>query len=659
MSAVFRKRVNPRVAPDIIGNRVPPRIMHVNDLITFMPPMLYLTICSGILLVGISMYTILYCFSRDRLHLATLLFGILGFVFVVSEICVLCCFVFQEYALGRQFHRVQALSTAWFIFAVPFMLMYLVELNTSWRKINRALIITAMAAVIGFTAAAFTYPDLFISQANYGRKLLHIGWDYARGRTGSLYMLKDAILAILMIYMVICIIIDLLRHSMYSYLLYTLAGIFIATLCAYYDYLYIYQGVTIVFLPHSYSSYFSPGITIFVSLSMIGTIIKFIGQTREIEKARKIESLGLLAGGIAHDFNNLLTTIIGNLSLARLSMDYHDKKLPLLLDAETASLRAKDLTRQLLTFSKGGVPAKELTSIRDILAETAMLVLRSTNVRSEFRIDDNLYPASVDRGQICQVVHNILLNAVEAMPGGGDIVITAKNIQRPKAAHGRHDTEKFIYISIRDNGPGIPKKAIDTIFDPYYTNKSDGSGLGLAISQAIVQSHEGRITVRSRPGEGAEFEIYLPAADGEPEPAGDSDEQNGHGKILLIDDNEMILQIGRKMIETLGYEIDAYRNGADAVAAYRRARETGAPFDCVITDIGLVGGIAGDEVLRRLREIDPDVGVIGCTGYTGSAHCVSAGFRAILHKPFTINDIALAVHGALHRQPRPKSSSAQ
>ena len=231
----------------------------------------------------------------------------------------------------------------------------------------------------------------------------------------------------------------------------------------------------------------------------------------ELVKTKKIESIGVLAGGIAHDFNNILTSIIGNISLAKMSAKENQEVTSILDVAEKASWRAKDLTQQLLTFSKGGIPIKKVTSIHNLLEDTIDFVLSGSSIKCELIIEDEMWHAEIDEGQISQVIHNLVLNARQAMPDAGIITVSAKNYKHKKSEEfikkGR-----YIILSIADQGKGIPEYILHNIFDPFFTTKEKGSGLGLSVTYSIVKKHEGHIEVHSKENEGTTFEVYLPAS---------------------------------------------------------------------------------------------------------------------------------------------------
>ena len=389
---------------------------------------------------------------------------------------------------------------------------------------------------------------------------------------------------------------------------------------------------------------------------IIGVVLVFRDVTEkqkmqeELLRASTLESVGLLAGGVAHDFNNILTAILGNLSLAMLSLDRRSEEYERLAQAEKASIRARDLAQQLLTFAKGGVPFKKTASLVDLLQESANFVVRGSNVRCEFSIQEKLWPVEIDEGQVSQVIHNLVLNAQQAMPEGGIIQIRAEN-KRIKEAKGLPLKEgDYVHIAIRDFGIGIPKEHLSRIFDPYFTTKQKGSGLGLPTSYSIIKKHDGYMTVDSELGKGSTFSIYLPAF---PNAAIPREKEMieiasliGHGRVLVMDDEEIIRDVLQEMLRRLGYEVTLASEGAEAVALYRLAKEAGHPFDVVIMDLTVPGGVGGKEAIRKLREIDPEVKAIVSSGYSNdpfSGAVVKYGFNDFVAKPFRLEELGKAV----------------
>ncbi|MBF0531032.1 MAG: PAS domain S-box protein, partial [Deltaproteobacteria bacterium] len=295
---------------------------------------------------------------------------------------------------------------------------------------------------------------------------------------------------------------------------------------------------------------------------IIGAVLVFRNITEkrkmqeELLRAQKLESVGILAGGLAHDFNNILTVILGNASLIKLYMKPTGQALKKLTEIETASLKAKGLTQQLLTFSKGGAPVKKTMVISQLLKGYASFALTGAKTRCEFDIPDDLWLSEVDEGQISQVIHNLISNADQAMPEGGIIGVHAENLIVDKMQAWPLEPGKYIKISIHDQGVGIPEESISKVFDPYFTTKSTGSGLGLTTAYAIITKHKGLLTVESKPGSGTTFHLFLPASDKEKAEEADLKEipVAGKGKILVMDDDESVRELVGDILHHLGYE---------------------------------------------------------------------------------------------------------
>ena len=354
------------------------------------------------------------------------------------------------------------------------------------------------------------------------------------------------------------------------------------------------------------------------------TVIRDISEQSKTEaellRAEKLESLGVLAGGIAHDFSNLLTGIIANLTFAANRLPAAPRAAEALDDAERAALRAKALTQQLLTFSRGGTPVKKTMDLGPLIRETAEFALSGSNVRSNYIIADDLAPIQADAAQISQVIQNIVINADQAMPKGGIVDIHARNETEPGpaiATRAAPDRPRVL-ITIRDSGTGIPKEHHRKIFDPYFTTKATGSGLGLAVSYSVVKNHGGDITVDSVPGVGSAFHISLPASQ-RPAPAAprtpDAKTLHGSGKVLIMDDERVIRKATQWLLTDIGYTVESAEDGAQALDLYRNAMADGTPFDAVVLDLTVPGGMGGKECIAKLLELDPNVRAIVCSGY--------------------------------------------
>lgn len=372
-------------------------------------------------------------------------------------------------------------------------------------------------------------------------------------------------------------------------------------------------------------------------------------REEELLKASKLDSLGTLAGGIAHDFNNLLTAIIGNLSVARLLSQNDARVAKPLIDADNAAHRAKDLTKQLLTFSKGGLPVKRATDLGAIIRESASFSVRGSNIKCELDIPVSLPAVEADEGQISQVIHNLVINADQAMPDGGIITISADMVEG--AAIGRQGA--FLRIRVSDTGKGIEEANLAKVFDPYFTTKKEGSGLGLATVYSVVRNHDGFVEVASQSGEGTTFSIYLPVTGKAPEKRDDGRDEvfeRGEGKILVMDDEEMVREAAATILEELGYEVEFAENGTEALAKYGQEMRAGRPFDAVIMDLTIPAGMGGKEAVRRLLEMDPDARVIVSSGYSNDdimSDFTRFGFSAVIAKPYRISDLSRTVKGVV------------
>ncbi|MBS1192665.1 MAG: domain S-box, partial [Nitrospirae bacterium] len=386
-------------------------------------------------------------------------------------------------------------------------------------------------------------------------------------------------------------------------------------------------------------------------------IVRDISERKRLEqehlKSEKLQSIGTLAGGIAHDFNNLLQGVFGYISMAKLTHDQKEKSLSMLEQAEKALHQSVSLTSQLLTFSKGGKPLKKVIDLKPLIENAVKFALSGSRVDYALSIDDDLRPVEADEGQLGQVVQNIVLNAEQAMPLGGRIEIAARNVLAsslagvPEASSG-----DLVEITVRDQGMGIPPEHLPKIFDPYFTTKEKGSGLGLATTYSIIKNHDGDINVSSVLGKGTTFTAYFPAAGQKAEGAASPADPRTvrKGRVLVMDDEELVRKVAYELLTGLDHEAELAAHGGEAVEKYQQAKAAGRPFDVVILDLTIRGGMGGEETMRKLLEIDPDVKAIVSSGYSNDsvvANYRDHGFAAFLKKPYDLTDLQATLNALL------------
>lgn len=395
---------------------------------------------------------------------------------------------------------------------------------------------------------------------------------------------------------------------------------------------------------------------------IIGVVIVFRDLTTErrieedLAKNERLESIGVLAGGIAHDFNNILTAIEGNIIVAKAHLKEDHKAFERLVEAEKAAYRARNLTRQLLTFARGGKPVKRVLNPGEIIRESTLFALSGSTIRPELVVPEDLWQIEGDVEQLKQVIHNLVSNADQAMPDGGRLVVSAENVVLGDDELVNLGGGRYVRLTVSDTGPGIPKEHLTKIFEPYFTTKQSGSGLGLTVAHSIVRDHGGSIEVDTRPGFGTRFMVYLPATSriASPPPETRDHPVGGDERVLWMDDEEMIREVGSEMLRVLGYQGTFTRDGEETLSVFKQAIADGIPFQAVILDLTTVNGVGGVETLRRLLEIDHRVRAIVCSGYSNDpvlANYREYGFLGVLPKPFSLQDLDTQLRRVLMGSP--------
>ncbi len=392
-------------------------------------------------------------------------------------------------------------------------------------------------------------------------------------------------------------------------------------------------------------------------LAVMGTIkdiTNFETMQNELFKQEKLKSLTILAGGIAHDFNNFLTGIMGNLSILKMEMKHMKNReiIELLDEALQACEKARGLTAQLMNFTRSGAPVKEATSIEKIIKESAEFSLRGSKSRCEFHFHKALPMVRIDPVQISQVIQNLVLNASQAMPEGGVVRIYVVVVDVNENYPLPLIPGKYIKISIVDNGIGIPEEHLGRIFDPFFTTKEKGSGLGLSVCYRIVKNHNGHIEVESEEGKGTAVHVYLPLEEGKPTESRKEGISPGmvRGRVLVMDDEELVRDLVKRGLEKKGISVDVASDGEEAVQNYRKALESGSPYNAVLLDLTVPGGMGGVEAARMILKIHPEANLIVSSGYSDDivlSEYTKYGFKACLPKPYTIQKLIKTVEGFL------------
>jgi PAS domain S-box-containing protein len=385
---------------------------------------------------------------------------------------------------------------------------------------------------------------------------------------------------------------------------------------------------------------------------LLGNIIRDITDRRRLEeeriRAQKLDSLGILAGGIAHDFRNILSAILGNITLAGMELPAASPQRKYLTSAETAVLRARELTSRLLTFSKGGDPVKQDISVNELIEESASMILSGSGVSCSYGLDDNLPDILADRVQIGQVIQNLIINAMQAMPDGGNIRVETSVSPLSLGEIPPLPAGKYLKISVADNGCGIPRENLEKIFDPYFTTKSEGTGLGLSVVYSIVRRHGGNVTVESTPGSGTSFRIYIPMPDSQnakpqQQTARADMPFKGSGRILVIDDEDIVRSVIKNLLKSIGYEAESACTVEEGLGIYEKRKEDGKPFNAVIMDLTIRGGIDGKKGVRLFKEKFPESKIIVASGYSNDpvlSRFEEYGFFDALMKPIELKELS-------------------
>ncbi|MFW8600720.1 ATP-binding protein [Desulfobacterota bacterium M19] len=388
---------------------------------------------------------------------------------------------------------------------------------------------------------------------------------------------------------------------------------------------------------------------------VIGVVLVFSDVTlkarldADLQRVKKLEAVGVLAGGIAHDFNNILAAILGNINMARLELEAGSGVDELLAEAERASLRAKGLTGQLLTFARGGEPIKDVANLDEVIRDSADFVLRGGKASCRYDFETKLWPVMIDSGQVSQVIQNMVINAQQAMPQGGEIVISCHNFSETDG--------DFVRLVIRDEGAGMEPSVVERIFDPYFTTRDEGNGLGLAVSHSIIHKHNGRLRVESVPGKGTSFIIDLPAVkSGSAAVNGGKIVQDTHagtvkgGTVIILDDERPLRDLAALMLGRLGYETVKTANGREAVERYQELFKAGKAPELVIMDLTIPGGMGGQAAAAEILAIDPAARLVVASGYSNDpvmAHCREFGFRAAISKPYQLTELRTVINQAM------------
>lgn len=611
---------------------------------------LFLSCCIGIILMGTFLAIYIDFYTGKKMYRGIVLIGLLGIIISAAELLILTFSLKGLGRLGMEFHRIEAITISFYLFALPYLFQNLLELNYFLRKINRYIYISGFIIALFFTAVSFISPDLFLSFKESAGAGIH-SWNIGRAAPGLFFRARDALLMFISFYSLTLLYYEMKISVNRRFLNAMITGIMIGILSGVAD--LVMNLVELDAGMHAFRviSYINFGLTAFTMIAVIAVIRVFIDQSQAIEKLRKNEFMELLAGGIAHDFNNLLTGILGNTSLALYNASENGSNTELLKSIEKAARRGRGLSRQLLDFSKGGALIRGVVSLEKLITENVKFIMSGSGIDMIFQFDKSPLHVNADESQISQVIQNIAINAKQAMGDSGILTVICRNtsISGPFSIL---KPGRYVKIDFQDTGPGIAEKNLKNIFDPYYTTKKTGTGLGLATALSVLKNHGGHIEVRSKPGNGAIFTIYLPASEKEfLEKKEETPLKLKHsGRALIMDDDNMILGVGMKILTELGFNAECVSCGEDAIDEYSKAMENNNPYLFVIMDLTITGGMGGREAVRLLKDIDPSAKVILSTGYShdiAGKDFSEMGFDGILPKPYSFEEMKKAVEDLL------------
>jgi len=610
---------------------------------TIVTTSIFLLSCfTGIILMGTLLAIYINIYTGKKIYRGIVLIGILSIITTVNELIILILSTKGMRVEGMEFHRIEALAISFYLFALPYLFHNLLELNYFLRKINRYIYISGIIAAAFLIVSYFITPELFLSISTPYGDGLNL-WSAGRATPGVLFKVRNILLMFVSLYSLALLFYEFRVSSNRRFVTAMITGISIGILSGIAD--LVMDIIEEHSMPHEFRviSFVTFGLTAFSIIAMLAVIRNFIDQNQAIEKLKKNEFMEIIAGGIAHDFNNLLTGILGNTSLAIYNAEEKGDNQELLKSIEKAARRARGLSRQLLDFSRGGALIRGSVSLEKLISENINFIMAGSGIETVFRFESGILNVNADESQISQVIQNIAINAKQAMGGSGRLAVSCINIS-VTGPFSILKPGKYVKIEIRDTGPGIREKDLKNIFDPYYTTKKTGTGLGLATTFAIVKNHGGHIKVNSIYGGGAVFTIYLPAT--EKIEADNSLAARPHikhsGRVLIMDDDDMVLATGMKMLNELGFNASCVTCGEDAIEEYKKSMEEREPYRLVIMDLTIAGGMGGAEAARLLKETDPSAVIILSTGYShdlAEGNLSETGFSGMLPKPYTFDEM--------------------